>query len=547
MNRINSLIITAFIAVLSVSCGSGSGGTAALLDDVEGYMQQHPDSALTALTSIPQESLRSDRLRARWSLLYAMALHKSYVDTTDVSLIAPAVKYYSRHGNAYDKMRAYHYQGVIYKNAEDYPNAIVSLTEASKYIDSSGDYFQGGLVYSSLAHLYNRMYNADEELEYATRAYDCFVKAEDHDYIQYARLMKAYALANLNRNDEAIEIYREVISDNPDKANRIDAKTNLALKLICLPEPDAEEAYRLFSEVFEETHRMPSKQMWGAYAYASDLVGDHSRADRIYSQLDSSDSKISGWLARSCYVKGDYKKGFDYLVSTIDGRSKVLNVALVQATHKAQRDYAIARQEAAESHAREQRLLFFLLLLALVAVAGIVFSFVKTRNLKLAAENDNLRQIAEAVKNQMEEETTIHKEETRKLRDNFIRSNKYFFRTVGQLCEACISSDDERAAKKTIKRIREMASLIKDESHQLEKELNERMDNVISDFKSDYPEITDNNLQLVCYLFAGFDATTISLLTGKSKEALYTQKSRIKSIISSKDCNNKEKYLLFMG
>ena len=81
----------------------------------------------------------------------------------------------------------------------------------------------------------------------------------------------------------------------------------------------------------------------------------------------------------------------------------------------------------------------------------------------------------------------------------------------------------------------------------MENELNEKLDNVISDFKADYPEITDNHLQLVCYLFAGFDATTISLLTGKSKEALYTQKSRIKGIISSKDCKDKNRYLLLIG
>ena len=135
MSRISFLMLAALLAVMLSSCGGGSGKTAALLDEVESYMQQRPDSALSVLTAIPQESLRSDRLRARWSLLYAMALHKSYVDTTDVSVIAPAVKYYSRHGSPYDKMRSYHYQGVIYKNAEDYPNAIISLTEASKYID----------------------------------------------------------------------------------------------------------------------------------------------------------------------------------------------------------------------------------------------------------------------------------------------------------------------------------------------------------------------------------------------------------------------------
>ena len=78
MNGIRSFMLAALLAVMFSSCDGGSGKTAALLDEVEGYMQQSPDSALSVLTAIPQESLRSDRLRARWSLLYAMALHKSY-------------------------------------------------------------------------------------------------------------------------------------------------------------------------------------------------------------------------------------------------------------------------------------------------------------------------------------------------------------------------------------------------------------------------------------------------------------------------------------
>ena len=311
------------------------------------------------------------------------------------------------------------------------------------------------------------------------------------------------------------------------------------------------QAVEYFEEALKNGRGLPHNNHWGAYAYCLAVMNNKDRSERIFKSLERAGQGDSysykAWKSRVSALSGDYEQAYALLKNSSDKQTDNPLKLLQQSTVKAQRDYAIARQEAAESHVREQRLLFFLLLMALIAASAIVYAYVKTRNLKLAAENDNLREIAETVEKKLESENTLHKEETQKLREDYVRRNKEYFKTIGQLCEAYLSSEDERASKRTIKRIRELASLVKDDSHQLENELNEKLDNVISDFKADYPEITDNHLQLVCYLFAGFDATTISLLTGKSKEALYTQKSRIKGIISSKDCKDKNRYLLLIG
>ena len=61
------------------------------LDDVEAYLSEHPDSALSVLDSMSAESIRGREANAKFALLYSMALDKSYIDATDDSLINIAV------------------------------------------------------------------------------------------------------------------------------------------------------------------------------------------------------------------------------------------------------------------------------------------------------------------------------------------------------------------------------------------------------------------------------------------------------------------------
>ena len=48
------------------------------LEDVESYLCEAPDSALAVLDSIPEESLSSGKLRAKYALLRSIALDKNY-------------------------------------------------------------------------------------------------------------------------------------------------------------------------------------------------------------------------------------------------------------------------------------------------------------------------------------------------------------------------------------------------------------------------------------------------------------------------------------
>lgn len=79
-------------------------------------------------------------------------------------------------------------------------------------------------------------------------------------------------------------------------------------------------------------------------------------------------------------------------------------------------------------------------------------------------------------------------------------------------------------------------------SKEREEFINEKTDGLLRNLRKDCPTINETDINLLCYMAMGFDATLISLITGMSTGSYYTRKSRIKERILSEDNPRKEYY-----
>ena len=109
---------------------------------IEEIIQDEPKEALTRLYDIDNESLAGAQEKGLYALLLSMALDKNYIDLQSDSIIAPAVSYYSGHGDKRHRFLTYYYQGRVYENAKDYEKALTAFIIAEGNIaDSvSGEY-----------------------------------------------------------------------------------------------------------------------------------------------------------------------------------------------------------------------------------------------------------------------------------------------------------------------------------------------------------------------------------------------------------------------
>ena len=123
-------LIFAISLGVSTACSRGDSRASALMDRAESLMEQRPDSALSTLDSITPAALAPGEQSARYALLRSMALDKNYIDTTDFSVLQPAIDYYLTKGNPDQKLRTYYYQGRIYQNAGDDDSAMQAFVNA---------------------------------------------------------------------------------------------------------------------------------------------------------------------------------------------------------------------------------------------------------------------------------------------------------------------------------------------------------------------------------------------------------------------------------
>ena len=211
-NQLFQLSLVAIIAAgLIFSSCNRERDVKSSLADIETYIDEHPDSALKAINAIDTNYIKCRSVKAKYALLKSIALDKNYIDTTDTSIIAPAVEYYRHHGNEYDKLRTLYYYGRVQYNAEDFDNAIVTYTSALPLAEKQNGTYCGSL-YGAISDTYGMTYNDVESLNYSQKAYDFFKSAGDTNRVRMALYMESLSNMNLKHYKSADSLFKLLIS-----------------------------------------------------------------------------------------------------------------------------------------------------------------------------------------------------------------------------------------------------------------------------------------------------------------------------------------------
>ena len=149
-----TIALIAILAALLTAC-TGKTDYNTTLVQADSLMNLHPDSALNMLESISTDSLKTKADRAYHALLLTQARDKNYIVQTDDSLIQVAVRYYDTHENAPLQARAYYCWGSLYRDRNDYSQAIDKYTIALSHINGRSENAElKASLYSNLGYLY---------------------------------------------------------------------------------------------------------------------------------------------------------------------------------------------------------------------------------------------------------------------------------------------------------------------------------------------------------------------------------------------------------
>ena len=547
--KIKGLVI--FIGVVSILSCSEKEYTQRL-DVVESVINERPDSALAIIKLMDTLSLKSSAIKARYSLLHAMALDKNYIDTTNVNVVLPAVNYYQKHGSADERFKAYYYLGRIQYNANNDNAAAISYSKAEALTDDISDGKAKGLLYMGFADIYNRSQNIDKEEEYVRKGVEAFEAAGDvkHGNLSAGRL--GILLYNRQEWDKADSLFSLGIERAREDTVAMSVfLSNYARLLVVRPSPDPEKAIGLLKQLSVSYKHPLSLKDYGAWAYAAALIGDESTCTQIENQLKRLDEPrkitILNWLYRIEQHRGNYEKALSYLIDAKAYDSRLIDNLLSDSIGQALQSYYSSEALNSKREAHILRLRLSLVILGLCLLFLLSLGYFKQKKDKREKEMERLLTIGEEANKLLTQTNEDLQTTLEDLRKSYVSTYKDKFSAIGELCNAYMDSSSRTDKKDYIvRRVENLIAYISDDDKlhaRFESQINKDLNNIVKHLKADLGDVDKKESRFICYCIVGFDPEMIGSILNLSISNVYTKKSRLKERIRGLDSPYKDEYL----
>ena len=347
------------ITIVVVSCHPNNERL--ILDKAEEVIDDYPDSALQILSSIHKENLRRQKDYAYYSLLYAKALDKNYIDTTDVSVISPAVSFYENIHSTEKLALSLYYLGRIQQNSLDIKESMLSFTKAEKLLETINNPTLSYLLKMAIANNYTQSYNTFEELRYT---FDALCLAKQHNLERYllpARYRYAASLANNQKYDEALSIMDSLAADKncPSYLRKRCFVRSCFYKTLS-KRGDSHRLKDDFEIALSGDDYPMEVDDYCAYAYLLGLNGDTQAANNLFQRIKESfpnEGNIAAiWESSLAEKKGDYESAFKKLNTTLSEQDSIFRHTLQQSLSQTQKEYFQSELRETDHKRKQSRL-----------------------------------------------------------------------------------------------------------------------------------------------------------------------------------------------
>lgn len=535
------ILICAVICLVANSCGRMEYQS--VLDHAESLLNSKPDSAFVLLEKCSGNKFNSsDKLNARYALLYSMALDKNYIDLTSDSVIAPAVKYYERHGSIEDKLRMKYYLGRIRYNAGNYSNAIVLFEEAAELVAKIDNSLMAGLIYRNMMSCHAMIYNYPESIRYGKLAYDAFICAGENRYVDYMLLSLGNMYYSMKDYMEAKKMFATSFRMGKETEDLNLVMRSLEGYALALKSEKTEERLQLMTQIVEyiedSLQFVPSPRILAGYAVCNVEHNNITKAKALmnkakgYKTVPADDSLYVRFAEYQINkLSGDFESAVDILEELFLYQDTNSREALNQSVLSAQRDYF---EQNFLFHQYKTNVWRAVVILCIISFILIIILVCYLAWFNLRRQDDVIRRTV----SQMEELQRAYKNSLEYANEFTSRINALYstrYNYMNAICEEYYSHSETARKRHVLQIVDEMVNKLSEDNEYdtLRDIVNHYHDGIITRVENEFPEMKHDDRRLLCYLIADFSSVSISLFLGISVDNVYTRKRRLKSKISS--------------
>ena len=538
-------ILTLLISLSLLACCERENKPAnvrSTLSRAEAMMTQAPDSALMLLEDLSKGALRGRENRAHFALLYSQALDKNYIDLANDSIIRVAVDYYAPRKDNNRKMLAYYYLGRVQYNAKDYQKAIISFTIAEKIAQKTHESFYLGQIYNNMMMIWNKTYNNDEELSCAKLSYKSYFQDDSVSiYTHYALLSVGVALHN-SRNfqeaehycDQAEAIARQ-IKDTVFLSTCLIEKCNLLL----IQPSRCFEAKEYIIELKKILHDNLPADLIAGYAYILSMENEIDSVSAYMEQalsisMDSIKlSKVKHYQYLINKAMSNEQEALRLFEEIVETQNIKVEDLLDESIARYQRDYFQTESELNELKLQSKSLRTTIFIIILFCIIVITISlFLKQKK----AINSYIQSIHSAQEDILHINTKNNILVERLFKEKYVLFNRlsevYYTRKNSPFEQQSLYKEAKNAVEEIYKN--------NEKKLELETIINDCYDNYIQKLRTQIPNIKNDDIQIICYLLAGFSYRVISLFMNLRVNIVYNRVYRVKEKISKSNIPDKD-------
>ena len=561
-----------FSSLFFASCNKqGSEFLIGHMDDIKAMGDTLPKVAMLRLDSIkPLFDNESEYMRNKFALLDIRLHDKAYITHTSIKPIKGVCGYFEENGTAAELQEAYYYMASVYRDLNDYPNAVTYFLKSAEVAESNSD-IDCALwknAYSQLSYLYNQQFNYSNALDAAIKGLDIAEKFNTVNERTYMRVASGYAelhdtIPVIRYTDMALELI-EAKGICPSNADIIASAIGKYSVYGCREK--AERCYKLLAELPEKAR--PFNHLTNISDYYERFVSADSAAitmSELYETTNSIESKYDAarWLTRYYVAKGEYEKAAGYAIKFIDANEAVIDNRTLEHTTNANNFYQYRRDKEEEMAIMEKAARDRLNLLLGISVSVIIISVVallyyhrkkqlldiilsKEKNIRQAkamvASKDAELEKEKASIEQKEKELAKLNTTNTKLTNQLEAAENDFRMLVAQnreLTRLTLMNDIACDAKDIIEKVKRASEGKYHLSDNEWKELLGAVDKLYPEFthevQSKFKRINEPLLR-VCYLLKiGLTGPQIVNLTGYPRQTVWVRIKRIEAVLSIKD------------
>jgi len=515
----------------------------------ESLVEARPDSARLVLEQIPQQSLHSQRMRARYGLLVTTADIRLRRMVDSDSLIRPAYDYFHRFGSPERRMYAAFYRGIVKQNRGESVEASYLFYESAALAERLGNYHYQGLSFEHLTALYTNNYDSRSAYESARKAIAAFDKGSETLSADFSRVDMARLLFNLGERARARAIVDSLLACPSVKDSGLRYYLYLQKANDAFRSEQYAEAGSFFADAEGCGYPLDIASLANV-AVVKEMLGQQAEADRcldkVRQQLTSPlDSSVFYDCSADIYQhRGDAHRAYQEKLNAYVIQNRVVSSLLDRSITHSQRTYFESQYVSERSKKWMVVLICVLIVVSLLGVILVALIILRRRKRQIVEEMEKVEGINQDLMLLQEKQKGAGAVLSSLVQDKI--------RVMQQLTDTYFSWTDEamffreqtqgKALKEdVVAEFRSALRTLRNDDYfipSIEKTLDISSQDLIARLRSTFSEGSEHKMKemdfkMLTLLFAGFTPKSISFIMDMTEESVRTRKSRYKKLFLS--------------